>query len=213
MNSTPTQDPSGVSPAVLLVPLLVGILGIVWARGRDGQSLRERSAAPQESPEDLVNLWTGALDFPGGRLVAELGALHLDPARQEQDAEILASQFDLPEGQPWRLRVRLEAEREAVLDPGHLQLVSDGSVRLVPLGPIQSSPGHPLVPLLFDSPRSLGGSSPTDVILWGQEPGATVRLEGMEGVEGAGPIELTRVVGTPWKRIGELASRAVKRVR
>jgi hypothetical protein len=83
----------------------------------------------------------------------------------------------------------------------------------VPLGPIQSSPGHPLVPLLFDSPRSLGGSSPTDVILWGQEPGATVRLEGMEGVEGAGPIELTRVVGTPWKRIGELASRAVERVR
>lgn len=211
MNSPPTQDTSGVGPAVLLIPFLVGVLGIFWARSRDEGPLGERPPAPQESSVDLVNLWTGELDFSGGRLVAELGALHLDPARQEQDARTLASRFGLPDGQPWRLRVRLEAKEKAVLDPAHLQLVSDGSVCLEPLGPIQNSPGHPLVPLLAASPRSLGGPSPADVILWGREPGATARLEGVRGVEGEGSIEMTRAVGTPWKRRGELASRSEER--
>jgi hypothetical protein len=207
MNAPPTQDPSGVGPAVLLVPFLVGILGIFWVRSRADGPLGERPLAPEETSVELVSLWTGELDFSGGRLVAELGALHLDPARQEQDARTLASRFDLPEGQPWRLRVRLEAEDRAVLDPAQLQLVSEGSACLAPLGSIQSSPGHPLLPLLTASPRSLGGPSPTDVILWGPEPGATALLEGLRGLADGGSIELTRAPGTPWNRYGELASR------
>ncbi|HIF41004.1 MAG TPA: hypothetical protein EYQ74_07890 [Planctomycetes bacterium] len=207
MHSLPTQDPSGVGPSVLLIPVLVGMLGIFWARSRNEGPFGERPVAPQEGTVELVNLWTGGLEFPGGRLVAELGALHLDPARQEQDARILESLFDLPEGQPWRLRVRLEAEDQAVLDPAELQVVSDGSACLAPLRPIPSSAGHPLLPLLAASPRSLGGPSPTDVILWGQEPGATALLEGLRGFGGGGSIELARAPGTPWNRYGELASR------
>lgn len=207
MNSSSTQVPSSVGPAVLLIPLLVGVLGLFWARSRDNGPLGQRPSAPQERSLDQVDLWTGSLDFPGGRLVAELSALHLDPARQQQDAQILARRFDLPEGQPWRLRVRLDAEQGAMLDPEHLQLISSGSACLAPLGSIQGSPGHPLLPLLAASPRSLGGPSPTDVILWGPEPGVTAQLEGLPEVTGEGSIELTRATGVAWERRGELAVR------
>ena len=207
MSSSLTQVPSSVGPAVLLIPLLVGILGIFWARSRDNGPLGPRPAAPGERSVDQVDLWTGSLDFSAGRLVAELGALHLDPDRQQQDARILASRFDLPEGQPWRLRVRLDAEQGAVLDPEHLQLLSGGSACLAPLGSIKRSLDHPLLPLLAASPRSLGGPSPADVILWGSEPGPMALLEGLRGFEGGGSIELTRAPGTPWNRHGELASR------
>jgi hypothetical protein len=101
----------------------------------------------------------------------------------------------------------LDAEQGAVLDPEHLQLLSGGSVCLAPLGSIKRSLDHPLLPLLAASPRSLGGGSPADVILWGPEPGPTALLEGLRGFEGAGSIELARAPGTPWNRHGELASR------
>ena len=207
MNPTPPVAPPRGSPAVLLIPFLFLVLGILWVRGRDNGPPGERPASPQERRVEPAVLWSGVLEFEGGRLVTELGALHLDPVRQEKDARILALRFDLPEGQPWRLRLRLEADRMVVLDPRELQLVSEGAARLMPLAWVQEIAGHPLLPLLAATPRPLGAAAPTDVILWGPEPAATARLEGLRGFEGAGSIEMARAEGIAWERLGELGLR------
>ncbi len=199
--SSPNHQ-AGSGPALLLVPLLVLVLGVLVARSQHRDPSGERPSAPTERAADPVTVWTGSLDLAGGKgqFVAELAALHFDANRQAQDGLALAQAFDLPAGQPWRLRVLLKDAAPRDLDPHGLRLVGEGNSDLKPLVSASGVAHHPLLPLLEPRMRSLG-STPTDVILWGPEPGASVQLEGLLGLDS---FELSRTAGAPWQRLGEL---------
>lgn len=215
------MEPEGIGrvaalgPWLLLFPLVFFALGAVWMMQRRSAPPRPPSL-PARSAEPVPG-WIGRLELEAGALLAQLGPLHADPARQAFDRRTLAERFDLGPGEPWKLILRFgapegaESEPEAAagrweLDLELLAVVGSPGSRLAPLSSAPGEPGSPADPLrvlLAPPPGPLGPGRAVHLVLWGPDPGPGPVLSGLalRGPRPAAlsmPLEARPVPRTPW---------------
>jgi len=139
--------------------------------------------AAEEQEEELLSAGlhlAGTLELsPSARLTVHLGPLHEDPRRQAFDKDALAQRLELPDGEPWSLRLETAGEVPGAALEGVQVLDSEGAC-LAPIleGATQREGGveDPLFGIF--QPHELTGDVPGwEVVLWGRPPGPGGRLE------------------------------------
>lgn len=172
----PDVPREGAGPSVMVLPLLVLVCWVLWARS-DPSGPRGERAAPPPAAEQQTQGWLGGLDLEeGAGLEARLVSLHGEERRQDFDRAVLAARLGLGSGEPWLLELAYSSGAGGgapSLSLEALGLISEAGplVPLVSEAPVPAEGGviDPLLSLLA-LPLELPPDSRLTAVLWGERP-------------------------------------------
>jgi hypothetical protein len=137
--------------------------------------------APPEvtDPDQPIEAFVARHAQAGGIVVAQLAPLHADSRQQAFEAGALRKRFELDQGEPWRLNVRLEGDASAA--PVELRAVEVSDEHGVALRTLESGaqPTEPVHTLFAPPSGELRSGEAAQWVLWGRSPQAGARVVGL----------------------------------